>query len=155
MLKAAMAPHIHIYVAEDSPDDQRLLQHCIETEKIRLVHFFPDGEELLKFCQSHDRVAFILLLDLKMPRVDGFDVLQSLKQTQRLRCNPVIVLSSSQEPTDIRRAYELGANAFVQKPRDLDGYRKIIHCLREFWLEMNKCPAPANSALAAHTGSCQ
>ena len=104
---------------------------------------------------KYGMLGFILLLDLKMPRVDGFDVLHSLKQAQRLRCNPVIVLSSSQEPTDIRRAYELGANAFVQKPRDLDGYRKIIHCLREFWLEMNKCPAPANSALAAHTGSCQ
>ena len=114
-----MSPHIHIYVAEDSPDDQRLLEHCVHVEKLHHVHFFEDGEAVLEYCRAHQGAPFILLLDLKMPRVDGFEVIEALKQTKALRVNPVIVLSSSQEPRDVRRAYELGANAFIQKPRDL------------------------------------
>lgn len=138
-----MPPRLHIYIAEDNLDDQTLMQLCLGDERLCPVHFFTDGEELIDYCQEHEKACFVLLLDLKMPRVDGFEVLSRLKRAERLRCNPVIVLSSSQEPVDIRRAYELGANAYLEKPRDLAGYRRMVHCIREFWVELNKAASPA------------
>lgn len=138
-----MSPRTHIYIAEDNRDDRDLMEHCLRGEKLATVRFFQDGEELMDHCEDHDTLCFLLLLDLKMPRVDGFDVLKWLKGAKKLQCNPVIVLSSSQEPRDIRKAYELGANAYIQKPLNLEGYQTLVRCVREFWVDLNKS-APAS-----------
>lgn len=66
-----------------------------------------------------------------------------LKSGKKFNCNPVIVLSSSQELIDMRRAYTLGANAYLEKPRDLPGYRNMVSAIRKFWIEHNKCATPA------------
>lgn len=136
-----MAPHLQIYIAEDSLDDCTIIEHCLAREKLSSIRFFHDGEELKEYCAAHEKIPFLLLLDLKMPRAESFEVLGWLKTGRKFKCNPVIILSSSQEPVDVRRAYYLGANAYLEKPRDLRGYREMILAIRKFWVEQNKCAA--------------
>lgn len=107
-----MVSHLQIYVADDSIDDRQLLEHCVQRENLSPVQYFEDGEALMEYCDHNPKRSFLLLLDLKMPKADGFHVLKWMKSSRKHKCNPVIVLSSSQEQCDVRKAYELGANAF-------------------------------------------
>ena len=134
-----MATHLQIYIAEDDVDDRNLIEHCLGKENLGSVQFFPDGEALMLHCNENAKTPFLLLLDLKMPKTDGFEVLDWLKGSKQFQCNPVIVLSSSQEPVDVRKAYTLGANAYLEKPRDLPGYRDMVCAIRKFWIDHNKC----------------
>ena len=147
-----------ILLAEDRPDDVKLIQMALAKAGVfNPLLFVPDGEQALayldgigKYC---DRKLYplpdILLLDLKMPKVDGFEVLQEIKKRPQLQFIRILVLTSSQEMADVNRAYALGANSFLVKPLEFENYTALMRTLSSFWLHANRfaqiAPAAANA----------
>src|SRR5215472_8418297 len=143
-----MANQRCILVVDDSEADISILNRAIAKAGIdSRVLSLRDGQEAVDYL-SHEEgfnerthpMPELMLLDLKMPKMDGFDVLLWLQKHPRLKRLPVMVLSSSQQDRDVDRAYDLGANCFVVKPSSLAGYTDIADGLREFWVELNRCP---------------
>jgi two-component system response regulator len=138
-----------ILLVDDSAADVELTLHALkERASISDVHVARDGEEALNFlfclgdyegavCQP---LPQLILLDLKLPKVDGIAVLRRVKADRRTRSIPVIVLTSSGEDRDLQATYELGANSYIQKPVDFDLFRETVHTLGEYWLRMNLAP---------------
>jgi len=114
------------------------------------IHIARDGEEALDFlfCRGAysgrrmEHLPKVVLLDLKLPKINGLEVLKELKSDARTRPVPVVVMTSSREPRDLVRGYELGANSYIQKPIDFDEYQKIIRDLGHYWLRVNQCRPP-------------
>ncbi|HEU5125008.1 MAG TPA: response regulator [Verrucomicrobiae bacterium] len=138
-----------VLIADDSPEDQLILRMAFEKAKVNAdIQCVRDGEETVQYLSGkrnfRDRKAHplpvLLLLDLRMPRMDGFDVLAWLQEQTGLKRLPVSVLSSSDEPTDVNRAYDLGANSYLVKPKGVDGYHELVEKIRGYWLEVNCCP---------------
>lgn len=138
-----------ILVADDSAEDAFILRRAFEKAGTQVpLMFVKDGQELIHYLSGDegyaDRAAHpmprLLLLDLKMPKMDGFDVLRWLQRQPELRRLVVTVLSSSDESRDVNLAYDLGANSYVVKPGSIDGYAKIVEKLRDYWLEVNRPP---------------
>ena len=137
-----MAKKLVILVAEDDPNDLELLRHVVSDNGVE-VNFQPahDGEQVMNYLRGEgqfgDRarhpIPDIIVLDLKMPRVNGFEVLQWLRQQSGLARIPVVVLSGSGLETDIEEAYRLGANTYFTKPGQLAELREIIGALIEYW----------------------
>lgn len=139
-----------ILVFEDDPNDALLLQRALKKNNMNNpVHIVTNGEEGLAYLQRQgpyaDRGRFpfprVILLDLKMPRKGGLEVLEYLRAHPSLKVIPTIVFTSSRETQDIERAYDLGANAFMVKPHDFDGLVQIMQKIREFWNASEK-PKP-------------
>lgn len=137
-----------ILVVDDSEADVSILNRAMVKAGIESrVLSLRDGQEAVDYLSDErgfdDRthpMPELMLLDLKMPKMDGFDVLMWLQKQPRLRRLPVMVLSSSRQDKDVDRAYDLGANCYVLKPSTLAGYVDIAEGLREFWVELNCCP---------------
>jgi len=138
-----------ILLAEDSEDDILLIQRAFKAAFIsKTVQVVRDGEECIAYLSGigkfSDRSQFplpeLLLLDLKMPRVDGFEVLSWLRKQPSLNSLRVIVLTSSEAVRDVNRAYDLGANSFLSKPIDFQNYIEMCKYLSGFWLQMSKAP---------------
>lgn len=137
-----MAKKLVILVAEDDPNDLELLRHVACDHGVE-VNFQPahDGEQVINYLRGEgefrDRakhpIPDIIVLDLKMPRVNGFEVLQWLRQEPGLARIPVVVLSGSGLETDIEEAYRLGANTYFTKPGQLAELRKTIGSLIDYW----------------------
>src|ERR1043166_3833342 len=139
----------HILVAEDEPTDVFLLRLAFTKAEIPVtLHFVRDGEDAVNYLKGEARYADrgmhplpdLLLLDLKMPRLNGFDVLGWLRQQPGLKRLPVAILSSSRLAQDANRAYELGANSYLVKPCDLEKMFETVKRVREYWLELNQNP---------------
>lgn len=125
-------------VVEDNGDDERLATRVFarsgRTERFCVAR---DGEEALKLLrESHP--PSLVLLDLKLPRLSGVDVLMAIRDDERLKTVPVVVLTSSDERTDLGACYELGCNAFVRKPVDYDEYTRELKTTLDFWLGVNR-----------------
>lgn len=144
-----------ILLVEDDPDDVELTLHVLRREKLaNTIQVARDGEEALDYVfrrgqyvgrtSSHLR---LVLLDLKLPKVDGFQVLKEMKADPRTKAIPVVILTSSREEKDLVSGYQLGANAYIQKPVNFDQFRETVKSLGLFWLVVNQ-PPPA-AALAA------
>lgn len=138
-----------ILVADDSAEDSFILKRAFEKVGMTVpLLFVKDGQELIDYLsgsegfsdRSSHPMPRVLLLDLKMPKLNGFDVLRWLQQQPELRRLIVTVLSSSEEPTDVNLAYDLGANSYVVKPGSLNGYANVVEKLRDYWLEVNRPP---------------
>ncbi len=138
-----------ILLVEDNPDDLELTLHALRSERLKnYVHVVRDGEEALDFLfcrrpyanRSFERPVHLVLLDLKLPKVDGMEVLRVLKSDPRTRRIPVIILTSSREEMDLINGYELGANSYVQKPVDFDQFRAAVRQLGLYWLVVNVPP---------------
>lgn len=104
-----------------------------------------DGEEALKFLRRLDeyrdaKLPSLILLDLKMPRVNGFEVLKELKKDETLKVLPVIVFTSSERNEDVELAYKLGCNSYVVKPVKFEEFIKVIEEIKRYWLEMSEIP---------------
>ncbi len=102
-----------------------------------------DGEEAVQLLDSRaDRPPRLILLDLKLPGMSGFDVLQAIRghASEHVRRTPVVVLTTSRAPADVRRAYDLGANAFLRKPLELPEFIDLIGAVRAWWLERVELP---------------
>lgn len=141
---------VDILLVEDSPDDVELTLHALRREKLaNNIHVARDGEEALQFlfcngeheARSFDRPPRLVLLDLKIPKVDGLEVLRRLKADPRTRTIPVVILTSSKEERDLAAVYGLGANSYIQKPVDFNQFRDVIRKVGFYWLLINEPPA--------------
>jgi CheY-like chemotaxis protein len=138
---------VEILIVEDNPDDAELAIRALKKSHLanNVTHLI-DGAEALDFLfgtgQYADRdvnnVPKVILLDLKMPKVNGLEVLQRIKSEPLTKMIPVVILTSSAEDPDIKRSYELGANSYIVKPVEFNNFAKIISELGMYWLVINK-----------------
>jgi two-component system, response regulator len=153
---------VEILLVEDNPDDVELTLHALRKEKLaNNIHVARDGEEALEFLfcsgnhteRSFERPPRLVLLDLKLPKVDGMEVLKRLKADARTKAIPVVILTSSKEERDLINGYGLGANSYIQKPVDFEQFRDTIKNVGLYWLVINQLPVVNNLSQAASTGS--
>jgi CheY-like chemotaxis protein len=137
---------IEVLLVEDDPGDVLMTQEAFEEHKVRnKLNVVQDGEEALAYLRREGRYAEaprpdLILLDLNLPRVDGREVLQVIKEDQDLRRIPVVVLTTSQADEDILRSYSLHANAYVTKPVDFDSFIAVVRQIDEFFVSVVKLP---------------
>jgi two-component system, response regulator len=140
---------VDILLVDDSQDDVDLTLHALRAENLANTVFVArDGEEALNFLfcsgphaqRSFDHPPKLVLLDLKLPKVDGMQVLKQVKSDARTRAIPVVLMTSSKEERDLVRGYALGANSYLQKPVDFDEFRKMVKLLGLYWLVINQPP---------------
>lgn len=144
---------VEILLVEDDPDDVELILHALEAgDLVNHVQVARDGEEALDFlfCRGAfgdlemDGPPKLILLDLKLPKVDGREVLRQVKGDVRTKTIPVVILTSSKEDSDRLSGYLLGVNSYIQKPVDFDKFRATVHQLGMYWLLLNQ-PPPAGA----------
>lgn len=140
---------VDILLVEDNPRDAELTMRALTRRNLaNNVYVLEDGEEALEFvfCRgrfAHRKFGFppkVILLDLKLPKVDGLEVLREIKGDDRTRTIPVVVVTSSREHPDIKTAYALGANSYVVKPVDFEAFLNIMSQLGLYWVLMNQRP---------------
>ena len=140
---------VDILLVDDSQDDIDLTLHALRAENLaNRVFVARDGEEALDFLfcsgvhagRSFDHPPKLVLLDLKMPKVDGMQVLKRVKGDARTRTIPVVLMTSSREERDMLSGYDLGVNSYLQKPVDFDEFRKMVKLLGLYWLVTNRPP---------------
>lgn len=134
---------VEILLIEDNPDDAGLTIHALRKHNLanNVLHLH-DGEEALNYLFSEvmPGIPKVILLDLKMPKVDGIEVLRKIKSDEQRKIIPVVVLTSSKEERDILESYKLGVNAYIVKPVDFDKFVKAIAEIGFFWLLLNQTP---------------
>jgi two-component system response regulator len=141
---------IQIILVEDNLDDAALVIRALKKNNLynNLVHL-KDGVEALDFIfgegNAQDKgmqhgVPKVILLDLKMPKINGIEVLQKVKSDPRTKSIPVVVLTSSAEDPDVKRCYELGANSYIVKPVEFENFSKAVYDLGLYWLLLNQPP---------------
>lgn len=140
---------LQILLVEDDPKDAKLTLHALQDENLaNCIQVVRDGEEALDFLfcrgafstRSFDHPPRLVLLDLKLPKVDGLEVLRVVKSDPRTQAIPVVVLTSSREEPDLVESYRLGVNAYIQKPVEFDSFRQAVKQLGLFWLVINQPP---------------
>ena len=139
------ANDVHILLVEDNPNDVELTLHAFDLHKLtNRVHVARDGAEALEFLFGNDRTAEtlprVILLDLKLPKVDGLEVLREIRSRPETRTIPVVVLTSSREERDVVESYELGVNSYITKPIDFDKFIETVRTLGLYWLLLNEPP---------------
>ncbi len=144
-----MAVQTSILHVEDDPNDAMLFQHACRKAGVEFsLHGVKDGDEAINYLRGTagfgDRRQFplpqLILLDLKLPRVSGFDVLEWIRHEDGLNALPVIVLTSSSHESDIRRAYDLGANSYLVKPVGFDALVDVAKTIHGYWINFNQRP---------------
>jgi chemotaxis family two-component system response regulator Rcp1 len=142
---------IDILLVEDSPGDVRLIQEALQEARVRnTMTTVSDGVEAMDYLHRRGRYGRaprpgLILLDLNLPRKNGFEVLHEVKSDKDLRKIPIIVLTTSQAEQDIIRSYDLNANAYISKPMNLDQFLSVVKAIEGFWLEIVKLPVDASS----------
>ena len=139
---------VEIVIVEDNPNDAELILRVFRKHNLaNQVILLKDGAEALDFFfppagpASASAALRVILLDLKLPKIDGIGVLRRLKSDERTRSIPVVVVTSSSEDRDIENAYHLGVNSYVTKPIKFDDFAKAVADLGLYWLMLNKLPA--------------
>jgi len=128
-----------ILLVEDNPDDERLTLRALRRGNIlNEIHVACDGEEALNVLFNLELLPCVVLLDLKLPKVDGLEVLQRIRANPRTRLLPVVVLTSSSEERDIVESYSLGANSYVRKPVEIDQFTEAVRQLGLYWVLINE-----------------
>jgi len=144
-----MAQEVEILLVDDNASDVELTVRALRRHKLaNSIHVAADGQQALDFVFC--RAAFsdrsfatppkVIFLDLKMPKVDGIDVLREIRGDNRTKSIPVVILTSSKEQRDIVEGYKLGVNAYIQKPVDFEEFRRVIEQVGMFWLVVNQPP---------------
>jgi CheY-like chemotaxis protein len=137
---------IEVLLVEDDPGDTLMIREAFEENKLRnRLTSVPDGVEALAYLRGEGQYAAaprpdLILLDLNLPRKDGREVLAEIKDDERLRAIPVVVLTTSEAEEDIVRSYKLHANAYVTKPVDFDRFIAVVRQIDEFFVEVVKLP---------------
>jgi two-component system response regulator len=149
------ADPIEILLVEDNPNDEELTLYALKKNNItNQIQVVRDGAEALEylFCTgayAHRQInepPKVVLLDLKLPKVDGLEVLEQVKSDTRTRAIPVVVLTSSQEERDIVESYQLGVNSYIVKPVDFEQFIEAVRQLGMYWMLLNISPAQSNSS---------
>jgi len=145
-----MSPVTILHIDDDS-NDLVLFQHACQKAGVRCnLQNVEDGEHAISYLRGAEPFAdrerypvpALVLLDLKMPRIHGFEVLAWMRGNEQLRATPVVVLSSSNHEADVKRAYDLGANSYLVKPVAFDALVEIAKSINQFWLSLNVKNAP-------------
>lgn len=137
---------IQILLVEDSPSDAELTIDALRSARVlNEVHRVSDGVEALRFLRREGEHASaphpdLILLDLNLPRMSGYELLERIKGDEVLRATPVIILTTSQAERDIARSYQLQANCYVSKPVDLQSFLDVVQHTGEFWLQIVRLP---------------
>jgi two-component system response regulator len=143
-----------ILIVEDNPNDALLTIRSLKENNLanNIVHV-RDGQEALDYLFAEgiyrDRdplnLPKAILLDLKLPKLDGLQVLARIRGDERMKCIPVVILTSSQENGDLSRCYQLGANSYIVKPVDFESFSEAIKQLGLYWLLLNKLPVQTSN----------
>lgn len=135
-----------IMLVEDNPDDEALAMRALRRNNItNHVRVARDGVEALEIllpssADTSCELPAVVLLDLKLPRIDGLEVLRRLRADDRTRCLPVVILTSSKEEQDLIRGYSFGANSYIVKPVDFEQFVEAVRQLGLYWLVLNQAP---------------
>lgn len=144
-----MTPEAKILLVEDDPQDVELTLRAFRSENVQSrIEVVRDGEEALDylFCRGEyegrasEQPPALVLLDLKLPKIGGLQVLREVKASAECGSIPVIMLTSSGEQRDVDESYRLGVNSYIQKPVDIGEFRKAIRALALYWLGVNRSP---------------
>ena len=142
---------IEILLIEDNPGDLELTLHALRKNNLaNKIQVARDGEEALDFLfcrgefkeRNRNQAPKLVLLDLKLPKVDGIEVLRQIKRDPHTKSIPVTVLTTSKEQSDLKSCYELGVNSYIQKPVDFDKFRETVKQFSLYWLLINTPPPP-------------
>ena len=148
-----MTTPAHILLVEDNRMDVELtLDAFKEARLLNTIHVAPNGEDALDYLFGRgnytDRNAYplpgLILLDLKLPGIDGFEVLRQIKSTPILKRLPVVILTSSKEEGDRALSYDIGANSYLVKPVSFDGFLGVVRQIEGYWLTLNVAPPENN-----------
>jgi chemotaxis family two-component system response regulator Rcp1 len=137
---------IQILMVEDNPDDIELTVEALKGARVpNRLTVVQDGEEALSYLRCRGKYAQalrpdLILLDLNMPRKNGRDVLQEIKNDPKLKRIPVVILTTSQAEDDILHTYDLHANCYITKPMDFNQFLKVVRSIEDFWLTVVKLP---------------
>jgi two-component system response regulator len=140
---------IEILLVEDSAEDRELTIRALRQNRVaNRIHEARDGADALNFLFAREEYADrnashmpqLMLLDLKLPKIDGLEVLRQIREHELTRMLPVVVLTSSREEPDIKRAYELGANSYLVKPVGFEPFVKAVSEAGAYWLLLNEAP---------------
>jgi chemotaxis family two-component system response regulator Rcp1 len=137
---------IEILLVEDSPGDVRLMREALIDAKVHIhLHVASDGTEAMDFLNREGKYSNaprpdLILLDLNLPKKDGPEVLDEIKQNTALKSIPVVILTTSAYDADILRSYRLHANCYITKPVDLDGLLEMVESIDHFWLSVVQLP---------------
>ena len=144
---ASINDEVEILIVEDNQEDAELTIRALKKQHLanKIVHLV-DGAEALDFIYGQgeysgrdiNQVPKVILIDLKMPKISGLEVLKTIKSDPRIKMVPVVILTSSAEDPDIKEAYELGANSYIVKPVDFNVFFKTVADLGLYWLVVNK-----------------
>ena len=140
---------VEILLVEDNPNDVELTLRALKKHNLaNKVHVVKDGAEALEYIFANGSYAHrkiedhpkLILLDLKLPKVDGLEVLRRIKSDERTKVIPVVVLTSSKEERDLTESYRLGVNSYITKPVDFDKFVESVSELGLYWLLLNELP---------------
>lgn len=151
---------LRILVADDNPADVRLVREALRTCHLPIeISVARDGREALDFLLARNgfsgvQLPDLVLLDLDLPGISGYDVLREIKSSPRLRPLPVVVFSSSLSDADVARCYEMHANCFVRKPGDLDEMFRVLKMIVSFWSRTALLPNGSSQLQSLAAGSC-
>lgn len=153
---------IEILLVEDNADDLELTLRAFEVHKLaNRVHVARDGQEALDFLFGTGQlgrpgprmVPKVMLLDLKLPKVDGLEVLRAVRADPTLARLPVVILTSSREESDIVESYDLGVNSYIVKPIDFEKFAETVRTLGFYWLLLNELPPSASGSAGFEVSS--
>jgi two-component system, response regulator len=143
-----MPEPVTILLVEDNPDDEALTRLAMRRGMPANLEVARDGEQALAYMLDEaNELPRLVLLDLKLPHADGLEVLQRIREHERTALTPVVILTSSNAPSDVIAGYRHGANSYVCKPVDFDQFAELIRQLGFYWLMVNEPPAAGGASL--------
>ncbi len=152
MVDASLGKPVEILLVEDSPGDVDLTREALSDSKMaNRLHVVEDGEEAMDFLHRRGRFAGavrpdVILLDLNLPRKDGREVLEEIKDDEQLKTIPVVILTTSRADEDILKTYKLHANCYITKPVDVNQFFQVVKSVEDFWFTVVKLPRESDES---------